>query len=155
VARGIISSGLIAPPRRGDAEILKNKRMFEETPENKITEKIIGCAIEVHRGLGPGLLESAYEECLYFELTQAGLQFERQVPLPVIYKGVKLDCGYRIDIVVENLVIVEIKAIEKILPVHEAQLLSYLKLYNKKVGLLINFHVPILKSGLKRLVNNL
>ena len=129
--------------------------MFDETPENKITEKIIGCAIEVHRSLGPGLLESAYEECLCFELAQAGLQFERQVPLPVVYKGVKFDCGYRMDIVVENLIIVEIKAIEKILPVHEAQLLSYLKLYNKKIGLLINFHVPVLKSGLKRIVNNL
>lgn len=109
----------------------------------------------MHRGLGPGLLESAYEECLCFELTKARLQFERHVSLPVVYKGVKLDCGYRMDIVVENLIIVEIKAIEKILPVHEAQLLSYLKLYNKKIGLLINFHVPVLKSGLKRIVNNL
>ncbi len=87
---------------------------------NQITEKIIGCGIEVHRGLGPGLLESAYEECLCFEFTQSGLKFERQVPLPVIYKGVKLDCGYRMDLVVENLVIVEIKAIANILPVHEA-----------------------------------
>ncbi len=133
--------------------------MFEENPVNQkinqITEKIIGCAISVHRGLGPGLLESAYEECLCFELTQNKLEFDRQVPLPVIYKGVKLDCGYRIDVVVENLVIVELKAVERILPVHEAQLLSYLKLYDKKIGLLINFHVPILKSGLKRIVNNL
>ncbi len=133
--------------------------MFEENPVNQkinqITEKIIGCAISVHRGLGPGLLESAYEECLCFELTQNKLKFDRQVPLPVIYKGVKLDCGYRIDVVVENLVIVELKAVERILPVHEAQLLSYLKLYDKKIGLLINFHVPILKSGLKRIVNNL
>ena len=129
--------------------------MFEETPENRITEKIIGCAIEVHRSPGPGLLESAYEECLCFELMQARLRFERQLPLPVTYKGVKLDCGYRMDIVIEDLVIVEIKAIEKILSAHEAQLLSYLKLYNKKVGLLINFHVPILKNGLRRIVNNL
>jgi GxxExxY protein len=133
--------------------------MFEENPVNQkinqITEKIIGCAISVHRSLGPGLLESAYEECLCFELTQNKLEFDRQVPLPVIYKGVKLDCGYRIDVVVENLVIVELKAVERILPVHEAQLLSYLKLYDKKIGLLINFHVPILKSGLKRIVNNL
>ncbi|MBA3694443.1 MAG: GxxExxY protein [Acidobacteria bacterium] len=133
--------------------------MFEENPVNQkinqITEKIIGCAISVHRGLGPGLLESAYEECLCFELTQNKLEFDSQVPLPVIYKGVKLDCGYRIDVVVENLVIVELKAVERILPVHEAQLLSYLKLYDKKIGLLINFHVPILKSGLKRIVNNL
>jgi GxxExxY protein len=133
--------------------------MFAETPEsqkiNWITEKIIGCAIEIHRNLGPGLLESAYEECMCYELTQANLKFERQVPLPVIYKGVKLDCGYRMDLVVENLVIVELKAIERILSVNEAQLLSYLKLYNKKVGLLMNFHVPMLKSGLKRIVNNL
>ena len=120
---------------------------------NHITEKIIGCAIEVRRALGPGLLESAYQECLYFELTQANISFERQVPLPVIYKGVKLDCGYRMDLVVESLVIGEIKAIERPLPVHEAQLLSYLKLANKPLGLLINFHVPVLKSGLKRIRN--
>jgi GxxExxY protein len=129
--------------------------MFEETPENKITEKIIGCAIEVHKGLGPGLLESAYQECLCYELAQVGLMFEYELPLPVIYKGVKLDCGYRMDVVVENLIIVEIKAVERILPVHEAQLLSYLKLYNKRLGLLLNFHVPVLKSGLKRIANNL
>ncbi|HEX9963206.1 MAG TPA: GxxExxY protein, partial [Pyrinomonadaceae bacterium] len=98
-------------------------------------------------------LESAYEECLCFELTQANISFVRQVPLPVIYKGVKLDCGYRMDLVVESLVIVEIKAIERILAVHEAQLLSYLKLANKPLGLLINFHVPVLKSGLKRIRN--
>ena len=101
------------------------------------------------------MLESAYEECLCYELNRIGLKFERQVPLPVVYKGVKLDCGYRMDVVVENLVIVEVKAIESLIPVHEAQLLSYLKLHNKKVGLLMNFHVPILKKGLKRLVNNL
>jgi len=133
--------------------------MFEETAENQklnqITEKIIGFAISVHRVLGPGLLESAYEECLCFEMMQNKLGFERQVSLPIIYKGVRLDCGYRMDVVVENLVIVELKAVERILPVHEAQLLSYLKIYNKKIGLLINFHVPILKSGLKRIVNNL
>jgi GxxExxY protein len=121
---------------------------------NQITDKIIGCAIAVHRGLGPGLLESAYEECLSYELTQAKLSFERQVALPVIYKGVKLDCGYRMDMVVEDLVIVEIKAVERIIPVHEAQLLSYLKLYNKRVGLMFNFHVSVLKSGMKRIVNN-
>ncbi len=101
------------------------------------------------------MLESAYEECLCYELNRIGLKFERQVPLPVVYKGVKLDCGYRMDVVVENLVIVEVKAIESLIPVHEAQLLSYLKLHNKKVGLLMNFHVPILKKGLKRIVNNL
>ncbi len=129
--------------------------MFDERPENRITEKIIGCAIEVHRSLGPGLLESAYEECLCYELTQLGVAFQRQVPLSVVYKGVNLECGYRMDLVVEDSVVVEIKAIEKILPVHEAQLLSYLKLHNQRVGLLINFHVPILKNGLKRIVNNL
>jgi GxxExxY protein len=132
--------------------------MFEVDPErerlDKITEEIIGAAISVHKGLGPGLLESAYEECLCFEFSQTGLGFERQVPLPVIYKGVKLDCGYKMDLVVEHEVIVEIKAVERLIPVHEAQLLSYLKLYNKKVGLLLNFHVPVLKSGLKRIVNN-
>ena len=101
------------------------------------------------------MLESAYEKCLCFEFDQIGLKFESQIPLPVVYKGVKLDCGYRMDMVVENLVIVEVKAVESLIPVHEAQLLSYLKLYNKKVGLLMNFHVPILKKGLKRIVNNL
>jgi GxxExxY protein len=128
--------------------------MFNERPENQITEKIIGSAIEVHRSLGPGLLESAYEECLCYELTQSELQYKRQVPLPVVYKGVNLECGYRMDLVVEELVVVEIKAVERILPVHEAQLLSYLKLHNKKVGLLMNFHIPVLKNGLKRIVNN-
>jgi len=121
---------------------------------NRITDKIIGCGIEVHKGLGPGLLESAYEECLCFELNQKGLKFERQVPLPVVYKDVKLDCGYRMNIVVENLVIVEVKAVERLIPIHDAQLLSYLKMDDKKVGLLMNFHVPILKKGLKRIVNN-
>lgn len=122
--------------------------------KDQITEKIIGSAIAVHKALGPGLLESAYEECLCFELSEAGLEFKRQVALPVIYKGVKLDCGYRMDVVVEDSVIVEIKAVERIIPVHEAQLLSYLKLTGIKVGLLLNFHVPVLKSGIKRIVNN-
>src|SRR5437879_5705601 len=116
---------------RGDAE---TQRI------NQITEKIIGCAIEVHKGLGPGLLESAYEECAWYELSQDGFSFRRQVPLPIVYKGVKLDCGYRMDLVVEGLVIVEFKTVEALLPVHEAQLLSYLKLTGLPVGLLINFH---------------
>ena len=132
--------------------------MFDLHPEQQrldgITEKIIGAAIAVHRELGPGLLESAYEECVCFELGQLGLGVERQVPLPVHYKEVKLDCGYRMDIVVEHLVIVELKAVERIIPVHEAQLLSYLKLAKLRVGLLLNFHTPVLKSGLKRIVNN-
>lgn len=121
---------------------------------DSITEKIIGAAISVHRVLGPGLLESAYEECLCYELSQMGLAFERQVPLPVQYKDVRLDCGYLMDIVVERSVVVELKAVERIIPVHEAQLLSYLKLSGMRVGLLMNFHVPVLKSGLKRIVNN-
>jgi len=120
---------------------------------DSVTEKIIGGAIAVHRAIGPGLLESAYEECLCFEMSQAGLHFERQVPLPVTYKGVKLDCGYRMDVLVEDKVVIEIKAVDKIIPVHQAQLLSNLKLGNRPVGLLMNFHVPVLKDGLKRIVN--
>lgn len=122
--------------------------------ENVLTEAIIGGAIEVHQALGPGLLESAYEQCLCHELSLRGISFRRQVELPVQYKGVKLDCGYRIDILVEDLVIVELKAVEKLLAVHEAQLLTYLRLYNRSVGLLINFNVSLLKNGLKRLVHN-
>jgi GxxExxY protein len=117
---------------------------------NEITEQIIGAAIEVHRALGPGLLESAYEECLCHELTLRRLAFERQKPLPVEYKGTKLDCGYRLDLLVEALVVVEIKAVEVIQPIHEAQLLTYLKLGGWKLGLLINFNVPFLKDGIRR-----
>lgn len=121
---------------------------------NRITESVIGAAIEVHRALGPGLLESAYEACLSFELTQRGLKVEQQKPLPVIYRGVKLDCGYRLDLVVEDAVIVEIKAVDRLAPIHEAQLLSYLRLSGYKVGLLLNFNVRVLKYGIRRLVNN-
>jgi GxxExxY protein len=124
-----------------------------EGAENTITDRIIGGAIEVHRHLGPGLLESAYEECLCYELSQAGLSFQRQVATPVNYKGLKLDCAYRLDLVVEDSVIVEIKAIDALIPIHSSQLLTYLKSLNKRVGLLINFNVPILKHGLKRIVN--
>lgn len=120
---------------------------------DQISRRIIGAAIEVHRHLGPGLLESAYQSCLAFELKQRGLRIEEQKSLPVIYKEVKLDCGYRLDLVVEDEIIVEIKAVETLLPIHEAQLLSYLRLAHKRVGLLINFHVPVLKNGLKRIVN--
>lgn len=120
---------------------------------NRITDGIIGCAIDVHRALGPGLLESAYEECLCYELAQAGLSFNRQVDLPVVYKGVRLDCGYRMDLVVESEVILEIKAVERMIPLFEAQLLSYLKMAKKPIGLLLNFHVSVLKSGIKRLRN--
>ena len=117
---------------------------------NKITEKIIGCAIEVHKELGPGLLESAYEECLFYELQQAGLNAERQVPVPVIYKEIKLDCGYRMDILVEKKVVVELKTVDTIIPVHEAQILTHLRFAKKEVGLLINFNVTLLKNGIKR-----
>jgi GxxExxY protein len=127
--------------------------MQENDRLDQISRRIIGAAIEVHRHLGPGLLESAYEACLAFELKRLGLRTEEQRPLPVVYKQVKLDCGYRLDMVVEDEIIVEIKAVEKLLPIHEAQLLSYLRLAKKKVGLLINFHVPVLKNGLKRIVN--
>ena len=117
---------------------------------NRITEQIIGEAIEVHKTLGPGLLESAYEECLCHELTLRGVSFQRQKPLPVEYNAVKLDCGYRLDLLVEGAVVVEIKAVEAIQPIHEAQLLTYLKLGRWKLGLLINFNVPVLKDGIRR-----
>jgi GxxExxY protein len=120
---------------------------------NELTERIIGAAIEVHRHLGPGLLESVYEECFCYELSCAGLEFQRQVQLPVNYKGLKLDCGYRIDLLIEDAIIIEIKSNEGIAPVHCAQLLTYLKIAHKEVGLLINFNVPALKQGLKRIVN--
>jgi len=122
--------------------------------ENTLTEAVIGAAIEVHRALGPGLLESAYEECLCYELSMQNISFARQVHLPVVYKKIRLDCGYRMDLVVEDLVIIEIKALDQILPVHEAQLLTYLKLYGRNVGLLINFHSRVLKDGVRRLVND-
>jgi GxxExxY protein len=120
--------------------------------EEQVTEAIIGAAIEVHRHLGPGLLESAYEECLCHELHLRDLSFQRQVELPVEYKGIKLDCGYRLDVVVENVVVVELKSIERILPIHQAQLLTYLRLTGKRVGLLINFNVSALKHGIVRRV---
>jgi GxxExxY protein len=112
-----------------------------------LTEQVIGAAIEVHRVLGPGLLESAYEECLCHEFHLRGISFERQKPLPVAYKEIKLDCGYRLDLIVENKVILEIKCVEHILPVHEAQLLTYLKMTGTRVGLILNFNVPTLVRG--------
>ena len=121
---------------------------------NRLSNAIIGAAIDVHRELGPGLLESAYEACLKYELAQKGLHVENQVPQPVIYKGIHLDCGYRLDLFVENLVIIELKTVESLQPIHTAQLLTYLKLKRRWLGLLINFNVPILKQGIKRLVNN-
>ena len=118
-----------------------------------LTEIIIGAAIAVHRELGPGLLESAYEACLVYELSERRLKVDRQRLLPVSYRGIRIDCGYRIDLLVEDQVIVELKAVEQVLPIHEAQLLSYVKLSGCKVGLLINFKVKLLKEGIRRLVN--
>jgi GxxExxY protein len=117
---------------------------------NDITREIIGCAIEVHKSLGPGLLESAYEECLAFEMTKKGLSIKRQQPTPVIYKEIKLECGYRIDILVENCIVIELKVVDAIIPIHEAQILTYMKFAKMKIGLLINFNVTVLKNGIKR-----
>jgi GxxExxY protein len=117
---------------------------------NEITQKIIGCAIQVHKSLGPGLLESAYEECLSYELIKNGLNIKRQQPTPVVYKEIKLECGYRIDILVENAIVIELKVVDEFNPVHEAQILTYMKFSNKSLGLLINFNVTILKNGIRR-----
>lgn len=122
---------------------------------NQLSGKIIGAAIEVHKNLGPGLLESAYEECLCYEFKLRKMAYESQKTLPVVYKGIKLDCGYRIDVIAENMIILELKACEKIEPIHKAQLLTYLKLSGLKLGLLINFNVPVLKDGIVRIVNQL
>ena len=119
---------------------------------NSLTKEIIGAAIEVHRNLGPGLLESAYEECLCSELLNKGFKIERQKSVPVVYKDVKLECGYRIDGLVNETVILELKSVDNIIPVHEAQILTYMKFANKKIGLLINFNVTVLKNGLRRFV---
>ena len=131
---------------RGDAEARR---------VDQVTDLIIGACIEIHKQLGPGLLESAYEECLCYELSHAGLKFVRQQPLAISYKSVKLDCGYRLDLVVADQVIVELKAVDALLPIHDAQLLTYLKMTKLSCGLLINFNVPVLKQGLKRIVNKL
>ena len=120
---------------------------------NKLTEKIIGAAIEVHRTLGPGLLESAYQECLFYELKLLGLKIEREKTLPIIYKEVKIDHGYRIDLLVENTIVIELKTVELLTDVHTAQVLTYLKLGNYPIGLLINFQTKLLKNGLKRFIN--
>ncbi len=122
---------------------------------NAITGTIIGAAMQVHRFLGPGLLESAYQACLAYELTKRGLAVEREVPLRIVYDEVSLDCGYRLDLVVEGKVVVEVKSVEKLQPIHEAQVLSYLKLSGICVGLLLNFNVRVLKDGIRRLVSGL
>ncbi len=128
---------------------------MKEAEINKLTSEIIGSAIEVHKMLGPGLLESAYEECLCRELSLRNIPFERQLELPVEYKGVKLDCGYRIDLLVAKSVVVEIKSAETLLPIHQAQVLTYMRLGNWQVGLLINFNVHLLKHGIKRLLDGI
>src|SRR6266851_2104705 len=138
--------------KRRTTETQRPRRRQMLSGDRDLTERVIGLAIDVHRHLGPGLLESAYEECLSFELSQAGIEHRRQVPLPVVYKDVRLDCGYRIDIVVRQQLIIEIKAIERIVPVHEAQILTYLRLSGYKVGLLLNFNSVVLKDGLRRFV---
>ena len=122
---------------------------------NKLSSRIIGAAIEVHKALGPGLLESAYEECICHELSIGGLSLERQKPLAVRYKGINLDCGYRLDVVVEDAIILELKSCEKIMPIHKAQLLTYLKLSGFKLGLLLNFNVTLMREGIVRIVNEL
>jgi GxxExxY protein len=127
--------------------------MTERGRINRITEAIIGAAIQVHRVLGPGLLESAYEACLAFELKKRGLEVEKEKPLPLVYDQVKLECGYRVDLLVEGLVVVEVKSMEALAPIHEAQVISYLRLSGCKVGLLINFNVLQLKDGIRRFVN--
>ena len=123
--------------------------------ENEIGETILGCAIKVHSALGPGLLESTYEVCLIHELSKVRVKANRQVPLPVIYDGVELEAGYRMDLLVADIVVVELKVVEKLLPLHTAQLLSYLKLSKRKLGYLLNFNVVQMRDGIKRVVNNL
>jgi GxxExxY protein len=135
--------------------MLVHHRGTEDTegPSSHQTYDILGAAIQVHRHLGPGLLESAYERCLSRELLLRGIPFQRQVPLPVEYRGLQLDCGYRLDIVVAGSVIVEVKAVRKVLPIHRAQVLTYLKLTKYRLGLLINFNVETLRSGVYRIIN--
>ncbi len=121
--------------------------------KDPLSQKVIGAAIEVHRALGPGLLESAYEVCLCLELTNVGVTFKRQVEMPVSYKGKRIDCGYRADLIIEGTLLVELKSVDRLLPIHQAQLLTYLKLSGIRTGLLINFNSKVLKDGIKRWVN--
>lgn len=123
--------------------------------ENELSKIVVNSAYKVHKSLGPGLLESAYEECLFYELTKTGLKIEKQKPLPLIYEEVKLDVGYRVDLIIESKLIIEIKSVEALNDVHFAQLLTYLKLTDCKLGLLLNFNVSLIKNGIKRIVNNL
>ena len=151
-ALAVCSAGSGSRVRRITAEVAEDAEMREE--RDQLTDRIIHAAITVHRALGPGLLESAYEACMAFELDQLGLAVERQKPLPLKYKDVYLDCGYRLDLLVEGSVIVELKAVEMLMPIHKAQLLSYLKLSGCSVGLLINFNVEVLRTGIRRVVHN-
>ena len=121
--------------------------------ENELAHKVIGIALEVHSALGPGLLESAYKECLFYKIIKSGLVVQREKPMPLVFEEVKLDCGYRIDLLVENKLVIEVKSVEAINPVHLAQTLTYMKLGNYKLGLLINFNVFLLKNGIKRIIN--
>ena len=129
------------------------ERRVELYPESALTREVILAAIEVHRHLGPGLLESAYLACLCQEFNDKGISFDKEVALPVAYKGLNLDCGYRMDLVVQGKLILELKCVEKILPIHEAQLLTYLKLSGTKVGLILNFNSSLMKDGIKRMVS--
>jgi GxxExxY protein len=126
---------------------------FLRSSINNLTYKIISAAIEVHRRLGPGLLESAYQACMVFELSERGLGFEDEMPMPLAYKAVRLDCSYKIDLFVERLVVVELKSVKTTAPIHQAQLLTYLRITDVPVGLLINFNVPVLRNGVKRMLN--
>jgi len=125
----------------------------EKIEENEIANKVIGLGIEIHKELGPGLLESAYKECMYYKIGKSGLFVEKENPMPLVYEGVKLDCGYRIDLLVEKRLVIEIKSVEALNDIHLAQTLTYLKLGNYKLGLLINFNVILLKDGIKRVIN--
>jgi GxxExxY protein len=142
-------------PKRNKPKPCRQKQKEQTMDINQLSSRIIGAAIEVHKALGPGLLESAYEKCLCHELKLRGLSFENQKPLPLVFKGEKLDCGYQLDIVVENTIILELKSCGKIEPIHKAQLLTYLKLSGLKLGLLLNFNVPIMRDGIVRMVNEL
>ena len=135
-------------------EIVQKPQKAKSMTENEISSKIIGCAIKVHKSLGPGLLESAYQECLFYELKKCGMSVKKQFPMPLTYEEVQLDFGYRLDLLVEDRVVVEIKSVESLNDVHMAQTLTYMKLGEYKLGLLINFNVTLLKKGIKRLINS-
>jgi GxxExxY protein len=142
-------------PKRKYPRPFGQKRKEQIMDINQLSSKIIGAAIEVHKALGPGLLESSYQKCLCHELRLRGISYENEKPLPLVYKGEKLDCAYQMDLVVENAIIVELKSCEKLEPIHEAQLLTYLKLSDLTLGLLLNFNVPVMRDGIKRIVNKL